>query len=205
MSEIQRAKFVKNALNGVFASSAALTRLPPLAFFSPTSSRKSPTLDNITKATDMPNVLGANPSIDKYTLPALYNAFEEVQALGNVLFPPSEDDPASNLPTDLARLSMTLSASVVAGPKPSSHHPSMLVDMENGRPMEVEHIVGELVRMGHECGVPVPVSDLSLKRSSAVADLYLDLPSIKRLEMLYALLLIVQNQFLRQSQERSLQ
>jgi 2-dehydropantoate 2-reductase len=42
--------------------------------------------------------------------------------------------------------------------KPSTHKPSMLVDMETKRPLEVEAIVGEVVRSGREHGVDIPVS-----------------------------------------------
>lgn len=34
--------------------------------------------------------------------------------------------------------------------------PSMLVDLEHGRPMEVEVIVGSIVRKAKELGVPIP-------------------------------------------------
>ena len=40
----------------------------------------------------------------------------------------------------------------------SRHKASMLVDLEMGRPMEVEVIVGWLVRKAREKGVDVPVS-----------------------------------------------
>ena len=39
----------------------------------------------------------------------------------------------------------------------STHVPSMLVDVEAGRPTEVEHVVGEVVRMGRRAGVGMPV------------------------------------------------
>lgn len=34
--------------------------------------------------------------------------------------------------------------------------PSMLVDLESGRPMEIEGIIGEVVRQGKEANVPTP-------------------------------------------------
>jgi 2-dehydropantoate 2-reductase len=34
--------------------------------------------------------------------------------------------------------------------------PSMLVDLEAGRPMEVEGIVGAVVKQAKEVGIPVP-------------------------------------------------
>jgi len=43
----------------------------------------------------------------------------------------------------------------------SFHTPSMLLDAQKGRPIEVEVILGEVVRMAKEKGVPVPVSLIS--------------------------------------------
>lgn len=40
----------------------------------------------------------------------------------------------------------------------STHKPSMLVDMETKRPLEIEAIVGEVVRAGRKHGVDIPVS-----------------------------------------------
>ncbi|KAI0322501.1 6-phosphogluconate dehydrogenase C-terminal domain-like protein [Amylostereum chailletii] len=59
-------------------------------------------------------------------------------------------------------------------PNPSRFKPSMLVDLEAGRPMEVEPIVGNVVRAARSCGVAVP-----------------------RLEMLYAQLKVMQRRLLR--------
>lgn len=42
--------------------------------------------------------------------------------------------------------------------KPSTHKPSMLVDMETKRPLEIEAIIGEVIRAGRELGVDMPVS-----------------------------------------------
>ena len=44
----------------------------------------------------------------------------------------------------------------------SNHRPSMLVDAEQGRPIEVEVILGEVVREARKLGVPVPVSHYPL-------------------------------------------
>lgn len=160
-----------NAYNSVFATTAASSRLPPPAFFRTKNSHEPPAVDSSTYySSAISQVSGANPLIGKHTLPATYNTFVELQTVGNAFFPSSEDDPASNLPTDIPRIMMELNASVVEGPKPSSHHPSMLVDMENGRPMEIEHIIGELVRMAHECGVSVPVGGHVVGTSRVVID-----------------------------------
>ena len=40
--------------------------------------------------------------------------------------------------------------------KPSDFKPSMLVDLEANRPIEVEVIIGEVVRKAREVGEPVP-------------------------------------------------
>jgi len=42
----------------------------------------------------------------------------------------------------------------------STHVPSMLVDAERGQPIEVEVILGEVVRMAREFNVDIPVSNL---------------------------------------------
>lgn len=45
---------------------------------------------------------------------------------------------------------------IIRRTKPSSFKPSMLVDLEANRPIEVEVIIGEVVRKAKEAGVPVP-------------------------------------------------
>ncbi|KAK7689987.1 hypothetical protein QCA50_006629 [Cerrena zonata] len=55
----------------------------------------------------------------------------------------------------------------------SNERPSILVDVESGRPTEVEVLVGEVVRMGRKLAVPTP-----------------------RLETFYAILLITQTELL---------
>jgi 2-dehydropantoate 2-reductase len=42
---------------------------------------------------------------------------------------------------------------------PGSLKPSMLVDLEHGRRIEVEALNGTLARFGREAGVPTPVND----------------------------------------------
>lgn len=39
---------------------------------------------------------------------------------------------------------------------PPAYKPSMLVDLEHGRPMEVEVIIGSIVHKGIQLGVPTP-------------------------------------------------
>ena len=45
---------------------------------------------------------------------------------------------------------------IIRRTKPSDFKPSMLVDLEANRPIEVEVILGEVVRKAAEVGVPVP-------------------------------------------------
>lgn len=47
-------------------------------------------------------------------------------------------------------------ANILRRTKPSDFKPSMLVDLEANRPIEVEVILGEAVRKAAEFGVPVP-------------------------------------------------
>jgi 2-dehydropantoate 2-reductase len=49
---------------------------------------------------------------------------------------------------------------VLATQRGSAHYPSMLEDVEAGRPTEVELITGSLVREGERHGVPVPLHTL---------------------------------------------
>ena len=44
---------------------------------------------------------------------------------------------------------------------PPEARPSMLLDLEQGKPMEVEAIQGAAVRLGRELGVPTPLFDLA--------------------------------------------
>jgi 2-dehydropantoate 2-reductase len=46
---------------------------------------------------------------------------------------------------------------VLATQRGSAHYPSMLEDVEAGRPTEIETITGSLVREAERLGVPVPL------------------------------------------------
>lgn len=52
---------------------------------------------------------------------------------------------------------MIKETAAVHGNASSTHLPSMLLDAQCGRPMELEVIVGEVVRMAKGAGVAVPV------------------------------------------------
>jgi 2-dehydropantoate 2-reductase len=68
----------------------------------------------------------------------------------------------------------------------------MLLDAQKGLPIEVEVILGEVVRMAKAHNVPLPVGLRGCFCCSASL-----MFSPQRIETLYALLLIVQNQILR--------
>ncbi|TFK29441.1 6-phosphogluconate dehydrogenase C-terminal domain-like protein [Coprinopsis marcescibilis] len=167
--EIQRMKFVKNFWNVAFSSFATLTRHTlPAIFRSPPSQGHesySPYVAPVSAET-----------IEKYTLPQIEAVLEELVTLGRALgYPDSEDALSSSLP----RTIIENTAEIHKKPD-SSHKPSMLLDVERGQPLEVEVILGEVVRLARDVGVSVP-----------------------RVEMLYALLLVVQNQILRTLQHPS--
>ena len=76
----------------------------------------------------------------------------------------------------------------------------MLVDLDNGRPIEVEVILGEVVRMARARGVDVAVSRCVVcVRAREGRRRMADELSCQRVEMLYAMLLVVQNQLLQSS------
>ncbi|OJT11076.1 hypothetical protein TRAPUB_12405 [Trametes pubescens] len=196
--EIQRIKFSKNLWNGVFGASAALSRASLRAFFRPPHLEPTRTADptpspsealaettrEVLEAQTNPSVRAtraiphASPSIGAYTIPFLHDTLSEVYALGTVLFPPAGDAPG--LEADLVEQTLARTAALHAVPD-SVHLPSMLVDAYAERPMEVEHVVGEVVRMARKAGVSVP-----------------------RMETLYGLLLVNQNQYLRKQREGKL-
>ncbi|KAJ3716473.1 6-phosphogluconate dehydrogenase [Lentinula raphanica] len=108
--------------------------------------------------------------INEFTIPTLKALLEELVTLARALgFPDSED----GLPSSTVETTITNTASLHVSPE-STHVPSMLLDARKGQPIEVEVIFGEVVRMAKERNVPVP-----------------------RIETLYGLLLVVQNQIIR--------
>lgn len=164
ISDIQRAKFHKNAYSCVIAVCSAVLNMGPSDWFCRTDSEAYDANGEWKDLpSDIPGIPCASPSIGKYTIPALYNVGEELQTLGNALFPPLEGDPSSDFTKNLAMFTLELGASISAGPHPSSHNPSIMADRQYERPMEVENIIGEVVRMAQKAGVTVPVRHLSLR------------------------------------------
>lgn len=220
--EIQRVKFAKNMWNAVLGASASLARESLRAFFRPPecepgydgslpeaapSNRSEPQTESERRTADVPR---AAPALGEYTIPLLYDAMQELSALGQKLFasPNTSDGPVEGFDPDVGYKTLLNTARIHARPD-SKHLPSMLVDVEAGRPMEVEHVVGEVVRMGRRAGVGMPVSVVPLGFAGCcgpdswpwrgVADT--DGVCWQRMETLYALLLVVQNQALRKYRE----
>ncbi|KAG6907598.1 hypothetical protein DXG01_008216 [Tephrocybe rancida] len=107
--------------------------------------------------------------ISDHTLPTIRATLQELVVLARALgYPDSEDGIPSTLPDEvIERTRKNYSV------PESSHKPSMMLDAEKGQAIEVEAIFGAVVRMAQERGIAVP-----------------------RVEMLYALLLVIQNQLL---------
>ncbi|KAF9011907.1 ketopantoate reductase PanE/ApbA-domain-containing protein [Cyathus striatus] len=165
--EIQRMKFSKNLWNLVFASYATLTgyRLPAI-FRPPPDSGKAPYEPYVSPITaDM---------IETYSVSSIRATLLELVKLGRALgFPDSED----GLPSSVVDTTIENTRGLHIKPD-STHTPSMLFDLQKGQPIEVEVVVGEVVRMAKEYNVDIP-----------------------RVETLYSLLLIIQNQIIRQREE----
>ncbi|KAJ4488322.1 ketopantoate reductase PanE/ApbA-domain-containing protein [Lentinula aciculospora] len=108
--------------------------------------------------------------VNLYTRKWIEDILNECVHLGRAMgFPDSED----GLPWGIVEHSMKTSEKNYSGPD-ANHNPSTLLDIEKGTPIEVEVIWGEAVRLAKERNIEVP-----------------------RIEMAYAMLLLVQNQILR--------
>lgn len=183
-SDIHRLKFVKNVWNVCFNMFPALTRFSCDAIFIPPKKEDTASGDPLDFKVDTTITVPPPPSttatahlpsasddIGWYTIPLMLDILLEIHALGAVLFPPTETGP--NLDPDSALRTLTLTGEAY-GNGIMKHRPSTLVDVELGRPMELEVILGETVRLGRQRGVGMP-----------------------RVDTMYGLLLVVQNQLLR--------
>lgn len=78
-----------------------------------------------------------------------------IPILGHALgFP----DTPSGLPSSYAMNMFESTASIHRKPD-SMHIPSMMLDAQKGQPIEVEVVIGEVVRMAKSVGVEIPVSN----------------------------------------------
>ncbi|CAL1713237.1 unnamed protein product [Somion occarium] len=179
--EIQRIKFEKNIWNCVFGPAAVLARHSLQSFLRPPQiTSESPDFDpSILPHAKIGDCIipATSPIIAENTIPFLYETLKEVCAVGNALFPSTEGEPVFSDKTAQAILERTSTIFV----KPTStEKPSILVDVESGRPMELEVIVGEVVRTGRRLGVSIP-----------------------RLETFYAMMAVTQTQLLQMNKTPS--
>ncbi|KIK68286.1 hypothetical protein GYMLUDRAFT_35666 [Collybiopsis luxurians FD-317 M1] len=113
--------------------------------------------------------------INEYSIPTLKATLKELIDLARALgFPDSEDA----VPSSIVETLISNTSALHVRPE-SAHVPSMLLDVRKDQPIEVEVIFGEVVRMAKARGVPVP-----------------------RIETLYGLLLVVQNQIIRKAESK---
>ncbi|KAI0685179.1 ketopantoate reductase PanE/ApbA-domain-containing protein [Cytidiella melzeri] len=179
--EIQRLKYSKNFWNCVLGATAAIARYPlPSIFREPRLDPEGSADGEIVHHTSVnindvfhpatSDVPSRTPLIRDHTIPFLHDALTEVHHLGTTLFPPNGSSPG--LDPDIVKRTLKNTA-MLHERTDSRHRPSMLVDIERNRPMELDVVIGEVVRLGREKGVPMP-----------------------RIETLYALLLIIQEQLL---------
>lgn len=166
--EIQRAKFAKNFWNVAFSSFATLTNYRLPAIFRPAPESPSVSYSPYVSPTT------AN-LIAEYTIPSIRATLTELLNLGRALGFPDGDD---GLPSSLVDSVLNNTARLHTSPE-SFHTPSMMLDAEKGQAIEVEVILGEVVRMAKQVNVDIP-----------------------RVETLYGLLLVVQNQILRKIESR---
>lgn len=90
--------------------------------------------------------------MEEKVVPVLRAVLEEALAVGRAL---GFDEDA--LPASVVEETISRTAAIHRRPD-SAHRPSMLLDRETGRAMEVEAIVGEVLRAAREKRVAVPVS-----------------------------------------------
>ncbi|KDR77134.1 hypothetical protein GALMADRAFT_246353 [Galerina marginata CBS 339.88] len=166
--EIKMIKFNKNFWNVAFSSVGTLTQYTIPAIFRPPPSDPSHSYEPFVSPTTA-------DLISTYTIPMIKGVLNELLLLGRALGYPDTED---GLPSSLPAFALESTWKQHAEPE-NTHVPSMLLDAQKGLPIEVEVIVGEVVRMAKERSVDIP-----------------------RVETLYGLLLVVQNQTLRKWEAR---
>ncbi|KAF7968003.1 hypothetical protein HWV62_32204 [Athelia sp. TMB] len=141
---IQRVKFSKNLWNLTFASFCTLVRQPLPALY------RAPPKDD--EKYDVYVSDSTRQYIENFTMPAIKSLMLEYVALASAL---GFDDPKTGITPPFVDHVLKETAAIHAKAD-SVHRPSMMLDAENGNPMEVEVIVGEVVRMARDKAVDVP-------------------------------------------------
>ncbi|KAF8585673.1 6-phosphogluconate dehydrogenase C-terminal domain-like protein [Ramaria rubella] len=108
------------------------------------------------------------PSVEANVVPQIRAMMLEVLAVGRAM---GFDENA--LPSDVVENTIESTAKIHKSPD-SVHRPSMLMDVEHDRPTELEVILGELIKKAKELHVDAP-----------------------RLELVYSLISVIQNQVIR--------
>lgn len=167
--EIQRVKFVKNIWNSVMGPILVLTRKSAREIFVAPDNAEgyqrpgSAETKRTSSQVETSEVPGAFPIVKEYTIPLIYDAFQEVAALGCKAFPPAFADGVEGISPDIGKVVMQKVVNL-ALKSDKDEKLSILVDAELGRPMEVEVIVGEMVRMGRKLDVQMPVSNFGFAK-----------------------------------------
>ncbi|KAF8556622.1 hypothetical protein OG21DRAFT_1459073 [Imleria badia] len=167
--EIQRHKFAKTFWNIAFSSFSTLTNSPLTAMFRPAPPPPGSTHEGHVQSYTPYVAPITEQFVREETLPVLQSILEEMVALGHAMGWPDEE---GGLPSSLASGTISRTAALHSNPE-ANQFPSMLLDYRSASPIEVEVIFGQVVRMARERNVPVP-----------------------RIETLYALLTVIQNQIL---------
>ncbi|KAH9934314.1 uncharacterized protein B0H18DRAFT_980920 [Fomitopsis serialis] len=169
-ADIGRLKYMKNAWNLCFNMVPALTRLSCDAIFGSPDTHIPPAgLSAKDSPQDVPLTSGspgspegvvaslprASPLIGDYTIPMMLNLLFEVYDLGSLLYPPTSGGPNLDHAAALSILTVTAKAYASGAMK---HVPSTLADVRAGRPIELEVILGSVVRLGRQRGMAQPVS-----------------------------------------------
>ena len=109
----------------------------------------------------------ASQAIAENTIPFIYEIILEVCAVGNALYPSKEDGDETLFPREKAK-DILRGMGALASKATSKERPSILVDVESGRPTEVEVLVGEVVRMGRKLAIPIPVSVVEIHFDTSI-------------------------------------
>lgn len=141
LDEVQRHKFSKNILwvNSNIEITANLSASSRNAVFG--------TCSALIQCSPISFV--SDEAIEAHVLPQLRAMMMEIIAIGRAM---GFDEEA--LPLNVVEHALNTTKIYKSG---NTHRPSTLLDRENGRPMEVEVIIGELVRSAREHQVDAPV------------------------------------------------
>ncbi|KAK7053047.1 hypothetical protein VNI00_004368 [Paramarasmius palmivorus] len=149
--EIQREKLKKNMLNLAFATFSTLANHTVPCIFRPAPS--DPTAEPYEPYVDPAT---AN-LIEEYSVPNIRAVLKEAISVAHASGIPDTEQGITSGTVDIF---LERARENHIDPK-NNHAPSMLLDMRSGKPMEVEVIVGEVVRLARRVGADIPVGSTS--------------------------------------------